>query len=226
MKLFPLIAIALVAVACLGLFALDPASAHSMLHFGASGAAAPLLLGSVLAAPAPALEFGRKDGSSGADPDDRQMKQAVADLKTATDEVKRFAEEAAAELKNLGKVTADTKTAADQALLKHTEISSRLDTIEQKLARSGSSGTAEMKSVGQQFVESEELKDFLGKGGKGRVRFGVKAIISSLTTDANGSAGDLIVPQRLPGIIGPQQRRLVMRDLITSGAPARTRSSM
>src|SRR3546814_15609225 len=49
----------------------------------------------------------------------------------------------------------------------------------------------------------------------------VKAIISSLTTDANGSAGDLVVPQR-GGLVGPVQRRMTIRDLLT---PGRTTSS-
>jgi HK97 family phage major capsid protein len=48
----------------------------------------------------------------------------------------------------------------------------------------------------------------------------VKSIISSLTTDANGSAGDLIVPDRIPGVIAPGQRRLTVRDLLTPGRTA------
>src|SRR3546814_18226429 len=56
---------------------------------------------------------------------------------------------------------------------------------------------------------------------RGRVSMEVKAIISSLTTDANGSAGDLVVPQR-GGLVGPVQRRMTIRDLLT---PGRTTSS-
>ncbi len=48
----------------------------------------------------------------------------------------------------------------------------------------------------------------------------MKSIISSLTTDANGSAGDLIVPDRIPGVIAPGQRRLTVRDLLTPGRTA------
>ena len=39
---------------------------------------------------------------------------------------------------------------------------------------------------------------------------------------AAGSAGDLIVPDRLPGIIVPGQRRLTVRDLLTPGRTAST----
>src|SRR3546814_19379977 len=49
----------------------------------------------------------------------------------------------------------------------------------------------------------------------------VQAIISALTTAANGSAGDLVVPRR-GGLVGPVQRRMTIRDLLT---PGRTTSS-
>jgi HK97 family phage major capsid protein len=55
---------------------------------------------------------------------------------------------------------------------------------------------------------------------RGRASVEVKAIISALTTDANGSAGDLIVADRLPGILIPGQRRLTVRDLLTPGRTA------
>jgi HK97 family phage major capsid protein len=49
-----------------------------------------------------------------------------------------------------------------------------------------------------------------------RVGIETKAIISSLTTDANGSAGDLVVPQRAP-LVAAAERRMTVRDLLTPG---------
>jgi HK97 family phage major capsid protein len=66
-------------------------------------------------------------------------------------------------------------------------------------------------------VAASPVQDWIKSGGKGRISMKVKAIISSLTTDADGSAGDLIVPMRLPGIITPALRRMTIRDLITPG---------
>jgi len=156
-------------------------------------------------------DFGRKD-----EPSDADLKGLAVQLKEATDQVKTFAEKTATELKNLGQVTDDTKKAADEALIKHNEISARLTEIEQKMAR-GPAEPEARKSAGQQFVESEELKAFLSGSRKGSVSMKLKAIISSLTTDADGSAGDLIAPVRLPGIIAPPQRRMTIRDLLTPG---------
>lgn len=147
--------------------------------------------------------------------DDNDMKQLAVDLKKAADEVKKIAETTQTEIKNLGEASAETKAKADEALAKHTEISDRLTEIEQKMVR-GSEGPEQRKSIGQQVTDSEEVQDFIKAGGKGRTSVSVKAIISSLTTDANGSAGDLIVPDRR-GLIDPATRRMTIRDLLTPG---------
>lgn len=151
--------------------------------------------------------------------DENELKTLALSLKTAADEVKKTAETAEAEMKKLGTMTAETKKTADEALIKHNEISARLTEIEQKLARRGQEPEGR-KSVGQQIVESAEIKSFLKSGGKGRVSVQVKAIISALTTDADGSAGDLIVPMRVPGVNGLPQRRMTIRDLLTPGRTA------
>jgi HK97 family phage major capsid protein len=49
-----------------------------------------------------------------------------------------------------------------------------------------------------------------------------KAIISALTTNAAGSVGGAIVPQRIPGVQGVANRPLRVRDLLT---PGRTNSN-
>src|SRR5687768_8185252 len=144
------------------------------------------------------------------------LKELTKSLAEARDEVKKTAETTNAELKNLGKVTDETKQKADEAMVKHNEISARLTEIEQKMVQR-SAEPEQRKSVGQMVVENDEVKAWIKSGGKGRVSVAVKAIISALTTDANGSAGDLIVPQRQPEIITPGLRTMSMRDLITPG---------
>lgn len=151
-------------------------------------------------------------GATGAD-----MESLARDLKAAADDVKKQAETTNTELKNLGTVTAETKKAADEALIKHNELSARMTEIEQKLVR-GSEGPQRPKSIGQQVTENDDVKAFIAaKKSKGSVSVQMKAIISALTTDADGSAGDLIVPQRQAGILGLPQRRMTIRDLLTPG---------
>jgi HK97 family phage major capsid protein len=146
----------------------------------------------------------------------------AADLKRAADDVKSAADTTNTELKNLGKVTDETKIKADEAVLKHTELTARMDAIEQKMARraTGADQPERRKSLGEQVTDDDGIKSLMANGrGKASVR--VKAIISSLTTDANGSAGDLLVPQR-QGLIQPVTRRLTVRDLIQPGQTSST----
>lgn len=138
----------------------------------------------------------------------------AADLKKAADDVKKIAETTNTEIKNLGEATAETKLKADEALSKHTEISDRLTEIEQKMAR-GAEKPERRKSFGQTVSAHEDVKAFL-ETKRGTVNVSVKAIISALTADADGSAGALIDPDRR-GLILPSQRRFTIRDLLTQG---------
>lgn len=159
-----------------------------------------------------------------ADPDNdlKQIENLARELKAAADDVKKQAEATQAEIKNIGKVTDETKKAADDALIKHNEISARLTEIEQKMARRGAPDDDRPMTLGQRATQGreDEIKSLISR--RGKVNIPVKAIISSLTTDADGSAGDLIVPQRQPAILGLPQRRMTIRDLIT---PGRTNSN-
>jgi HK97 family phage major capsid protein len=148
--------------------------------------------------------------------DEKNLESIALELKKAADDVKRQGEAAEKELKQLGVLTAETKKSADDALIKHNELAARMTEIEQKLVRSNE-GPVKRKSIGQQVTESDAFKSFVAQGGKGRMSVELKAIISSLTTDADGSAGDMIVPMRVPGVNTPNQRRMTIRELITPG---------
>ncbi len=189
---------AIIAVACVVVLGFDFSSvahAHSLgLHMAEAGAGVAAL--------------------------EKQIGDLAVQLKSAADDVKKSAETTQTELKNLGKVTEETKKSADDALIKHNELAARMTEIEQKMVTIRAGGGPErQKSVGEQFVEHADVKQFLkSKPGRGTVSVRMKAVISGLTTDADGSAGDLIVPQRLPGIIAPPQRRMTIRDLLTPGS--------
>lgn len=188
----------LVAIAVVAVLAFDvsfaSAHAHNLSMYAAEGAAGMAVL-------------------------EKQITDLATQLKTAADEVKKSAETTQTEVKNLGKVTEETKKSADEALIKHNELSAQVKEIEQKMTTLRMGGGPERKkSIGEQFTDNDDVKSFLkSKPSRGGVSVKLKAIISALTTDADGSAGDLIVPQRQPGIIAPPQRRMTIRDLLTPG---------
>jgi hypothetical protein len=185
----------------------------------AASSAAAIAMGVGIAPGYEPVEFGRKDGGDAPD-----IKQLSRDLKAATDKVKEFAEDAKGRMEKGEQLSAKAKESADEALVKFNDLSAQMTEIEQKLARFGTGGTPdERKSVGQQFVEAEDIKSFMQRSpSKGSVQFPTKALITSLTTDAAGSAGDLIIPDRQDGIVAPPERRMTVRDLLT---PGRTNSN-
>lgn len=97
-------------------------------------------------------------------------------------------------------------------------IKEQLLEMEQRAARHGGGMPAAPKSIGSQFVESDDLKDFAERAssGKGSASLSIKATITSATTDAAGSAGAGVVPARDREYVGLPQRRMTVRDLLPS----------
>ena len=159
--------------------------------------------------------------------DTKTAEQLAGEVKAAFDakhdQVKALAEEALGKAQKGEDLSAATKQLADEALVGMNEAKARLDELEQKIARKGADDETRPRSIGEQVLAADEMKAFLAsRASRGRASVEVKAIITSLTTDAMGSAGDLIVPDRLPGILTPGQRRLTVRDLLTPGRTSST----
>nr|WP_250467711.1 phage major capsid protein [Caballeronia sp. GAFFF2] len=143
------------------------------------------------------------------------MEKVTAELKRIGDEVKKSGEEALKQAKSAGDVSAETKAKVDELLLKQGELQARLTEAEQKLSRRGSEGGEQVKSLGQLVTENEGIKAVMAAR-EGKARMGLKAI-TSLTTNADGSAGALVNADRVQGIVAPPQRRMTVRDLLTPG---------
>ena len=161
-------------------------------------------------------------GPDGHDDAPKTALQLAAETKAAFEakhnEVKAIAEKALAEAEKGTPLSQTAKELADQAITGMNEAKARMDEMEQKLALRGNDARAEFKTAGQIAVENEGVKAMM-EAGRGRVSFELeqKAIISSLTTDANGSAGDLVVPMRAP-LVDAVERRMTIRDLLMPGS--------
>ncbi len=136
---------------------------------------------------------------------------------TRFDSLKEIAEKAIAEAGKGVSMSETVKELADQALTGTNEAKARLDELEQKMAASGNRGDEGPQSAGYIAINNDEVKSLMAAGrGRVSIEMDQKAIISSLTTDANGSAGDLVVPQRA-GLVDAVERRMTIRDLLTPG---------
>ncbi|MDE4593569.1 phage major capsid protein [Sinorhizobium meliloti] len=156
------------------------------------------------------------------DPVEKTAEQLALEVKAEFDktinQVKEIAEKALAEAAKGVGLTDDLKEKADESLLKMNALTEQVADIEQKLARGGGNKNTPEKTIGEQFVEDQGVKDWAQSSpskGKADVRF--KATITSATTDTAGAAGAAVETTRLPGILALPQRRLTVRGLISPG---------
>lgn len=136
----------------------------------------------------------------------------------AVDKVKEIAEEALGKANSGEEITTKLKENADEALTKMNGITEQLSQLEQKMARGGGGSVDEFKSLGARFIESDGVKSFAESDPRqGKADMKIKAALTSLTTDAAGSVGDGVAPDRRAGIQELPQRRMTIRDLLMPG---------
>ena len=158
--------------------------------------------------------YGRKDGDDLASVV-ADIKKLQGDLQERETRIKSHVDTAIQQVKDSGKVSDETKTALEKLSADSLAVAGRILALEQKLTANENGNPAKEKSLGEQFATDEKVSAWLKGGGGGRVKMAVKAI-TSITTGA-GSAGDLIVPTRLPGIIADPDRPMTVRQLLSQG---------
>ena len=130
----------------------------------------------------------------------------------ATDKVKAQAEEINGRMEKGEKLSEKAKETADEALMKFNELKAQYDELEQKLSRRGAEESV-AKSLGRQMVDSEQYKQLKDDPrGVKNAKMSVKA-----TTITNATAGALVEPQVVGGVITPPERKLTIRDLLMPG---------
>jgi len=144
--------------------------------------------------------------------------EVKAEFARSVDAVKAIAEEALGKAKAGETLSNSIKEKADEGLIKMNELLAQVTALEQKAARKGGGEPEKAKSVGEQFVEGDAYKAFsdtnFSRTGKADIQ--IKANITSLTTDAAGSAGPAIATYRDPELIDTPKRKLTVRDLVTN----------
>lgn len=151
-----------------------------------------------------------------------ELKEVQKAIEKIGGEIKEMAEKAIAEAKKGIDMSTSAKDKADDLLTKQTELTARVQELEQKADQRGSKGEPDEKTPGQALTESEDFKSWIKAGGMKSANsgfvFGVKAITS---VSGSGAAG--VAPDRSDTIVTPPLRRLTIRDLIT---PGRTESNL
>ena len=146
------------------------------------------------------------------DDDNADNVKLAKEFKAATDKVKETAEDIKGKMEKGEKLSEKAKETADEALMKFNELKAQYDEIEQKLSRRGAEEPV-AKSLGRQMVDSEQYKQLKDDPrGVKNAKMSVKA-----TTITNATAGALVEPQVVGGVITPPERKLTIRDLLMPG---------
>lgn len=165
----------------------------------------------------------KNDNGGGDGKENKSVAQLAADLKASFeqkhDKVREIADEALALAKKHGELSTKTTEKADEALMAMNEVKNALTALEQKLARGGDNHPEKRKSPGQEFVGSEEFKQFQAGGFSrhDKARIETKATLTTSTAAAAGSLGSAVQATRLPGVLEIPQRPLTIRSLLAQG---------
>ena len=152
----------------------------------------------------------------------KSVAELAAETKAAftaqIDAVKALAETAIGKAEHGETLGQSNKDEIDAALTTMNETKSRMDELEQKMARGGGEEKA-ARTAGQIFTDSDEYKAFSSGNIMPGKSVGVEMkAITSLTTDADGSAGDLVRTERVQGMMQMiPDRRMTVRDLLAPG---------
>jgi HK97 family phage major capsid protein len=153
------------------------------------------------------------------DPIENQLTELVA-------EQKKFVAKADEEFKTLGKSSTDTATALQAVKEQIANVQKQADAIDLKMNQVRFGGHAEeAKSVGELFVESDQIKSeksggFMSLRSKdGRIRVPISQFFPRKSTITTGGIGTQTTgvqqPLRLPGITGLPMQELRIRDLMS-----------
>lgn len=149
-------------------------------------------------------------------PIDQDIEKINASLKEVGDQLKTYAEQAQKDIKAHAKMTEETRANVDKLLTQQGELQARLATAEQLVAKleQGGGDPGRPRTMGEQLTESDGFEAFASTAARG-AKFSAR--VNAQITSGGGSAGDLIVPQRVPGVVAPPNQQLRIRDLLSWG---------
>lgn len=148
------------------------------------------------------------------------LEQDIQTIQNSLKEVSEQLKEHAVKASRNAELSTWAKEKVDELLIKQSELQAQLTHAQQVLAKLETRGQEDGRpqSLGEQFVNNEAVRAFLAKTNpRGRVDVTFNAAITSVTSNTDGAAGDLVQNTRLPGVVALPQRRMTVRDLISPG---------
>lgn len=152
------------------------------------------------------------------------LKKVTASIEEATSKFNAKAEDALKEAQKAGSLSEETKASVDKMAsefnaLREAEktLKAAVGDLEQHVAQMPlANAKSVVETVGQQVISAEGLKAFAASVESNK-RFSVPVKAAMISTDV---PGNIVAPDRLPGIDVSPKQRLFIRDLIAPGTTA------
>lgn len=151
----------------------------------------------------------------------KQYAEVSKNLSEVKDKLKENAEKARVELENTNNLSKDTAVKVDELLNKQSEMQANMRAMEQELATakeglSFANGKREPKTLKDFALSNEDfvkqVRAMAQNGYKGTATLEIRNAVSSVI-----DGGNMVEPQRIAGILKPNQPRLTIRDLLSWG---------
>ena len=162
--------------------------------------------------------LGRYLRDGGGHPTGTKTAEQMADelrkkLDEKQDATKEVADDALTEAKRTGALAEETKATADKSLLELTTLKEQLSQIEQKMARRPGGDGEQVKSYGDQVIESDRYRGFIDNGARGSLRIALKATdmdVKAITAAQSGTAWSA----RDNDVVAIPRRTMTIRSLL------------
>jgi HK97 family phage major capsid protein len=130
--------------------------------------------------------------------------------------IKTALDKANADIASFGAVSTEVKNALEKLSKEGLDLIGRFTALEQEMSEVKKSRNAKLDllTAGARACASDQFKNLV-KNRRGHAVFSLNTITE--LTSGDGGAGDLIIPQRVPGIIAAPTRTLRIRDLLPKG---------
>ena len=163
------------------------------------------------------------NGDKGGDGGEGQKSTAelLGEIKNNSAQLSKTLKQQDEEIKKHGTTLDSTVNSLKELGDNYDKLVKDLNEMNAKMQRPGGAGGGEEKgvSLGEYFSGHDAVKSMAGTGARGSAPVDVKSFYKPFRakdlTSATGSAGQLVTPQRQPGIVGPSgERSLRIRDLL------------
>lgn len=156
--------------------------------------------------------------------EDKSAEVLLGEIKSTTEKMSEALKNQQAEIKKYG-TTSDKTVEQITALEKnYDELSKNLKDMEVEMAKKGrpaygrhyggEENDRQEKSAGELFIGSDQYKQMIQNGETKSSPVQFKSFFTKDLTSAADSAGALVVPNRVPGVVAGPDRELRLRDLM------------